>query len=81
MIYPTKPVEADKVQPVSPYKDLARLMVEIVKRGERITATDQGDGQGIYFSAFEQTVSWKELGEKWLWLWASRLASPYPSRF
>lgn len=45
-------------------KDLARLMVEVVNRGERMTTEDKGDGKGIYFSAFEQTVSWKELGEK-----------------
>lgn len=45
-------------------KDLARLMVEIVERGERISTEDKGDGQGIYFSAFEESLLWTEIGEK-----------------
>ena len=45
-------------------KDLVRLMVEIVERGERISAEDKGDGQGIYFSAFKDALSWQQIGEK-----------------
>lgn len=45
-------------------KDLARLMVEIVAAGERLSTQDNGDGQGVYFSDFEDAVSWQVLGEK-----------------
>lgn len=45
-------------------KDLARLMVTIAERGERLAPTDSGDGQGIYFGGFAQTLTWEELGQQ-----------------
>lgn len=61
-IHPT--IDRSQLFSIVYVKDLVRMMVLAAENGERLTAEDNGDGQGIYFTAYETPVTWVELGRQ-----------------